>query len=153
MNNLGPFGLLAIAVGVAAVLVLVGAIPVLIARNLITRRPAATHLREWLLYVFSAALVIFAFAGCYLYGKHKGMAEYTVLKWLNILITTALVFGYAMKRFWPLRKKPRFWAVLGILFLSHLLVLSPLHWQGPGYFWLPLVVGTPELALVIFCWD
>jgi cytochrome bd-type quinol oxidase subunit 2 len=139
MNNLGPFGLLAIAVGVAAVFVLVGAIPVLIARNLITRRPAATHLREWLLYVFSAALVIFAFAGCYLYGKHKGMAEYTVLKWLNILITTALVFGYAMKRFWPLRKKPRFWAVLGILFLSHLLVLSRLHWQGPG------ISGFPSL--------
>ena len=63
--------------------------------------------------------MIFAFVGCYLYGKHKGMVEYTVLKWLNILITAALVFGYAMKRFWPLRKKPRFWAVLGILFLSH----------------------------------
>jgi hypothetical protein len=66
MNNLGPFGLLAIAVGVAAVFVLVGAIPDLIARNLITRRPATTHLREWLLYVFSAALMIFAFVRCYL---------------------------------------------------------------------------------------
>jgi hypothetical protein len=30
MNNLGPFGLLAIAVGVAAVFVLVGATPVLV---------------------------------------------------------------------------------------------------------------------------
>lgn len=150
MNDPGPFGLLAIAVGVAAVFVLVGAIPVLLARNLITRRPATTHLREWPLYVFSAALMIFVFVGCYLYAKHTGMAGYTVLKWLNILITAALVFGYTMKRFWPLRKKPRFWAVLGTLFLSHVLVLSRLHWQGPGYFWLPLIVGTPELALVIF---
>jgi hypothetical protein len=41
-------------------------------------------------------------------------------------------------------------AVLGILFLGHVLVLSRFHWQGPGYFWLPLIVGTPELALVIF---
>ena len=63
MNDLGPFGLLAIAVGVAAVFVLVGAIPVLLARNLITRRPATTHLREWPLYVFSAALMIFVFVG------------------------------------------------------------------------------------------
>jgi len=66
MNDPGPFGLLAIAVGVAAVFVLVGAIPVLLARNLITRRPATTHLREWPLYVFSAALMIFVFVGCYL---------------------------------------------------------------------------------------
>src|ERR1700739_393046 len=150
MNNLGPFGLLAIAVGVAAVFVLIGAIPVLIARNLITRRPIGTHLREWLLYVLSAALMIFALVGCHLYAKHKGLAEYTVLKWLNIIITAALVFGSAIKRFCPLRENPRFWAVLGILFLAHFLVLSRLHWQGPGYFWLPLVVGAPELALVIF---
>ena len=44
MNNLGPFGLLAIAVGVAALFVLVGAIPVLVVRNLITRRPAARRI-------------------------------------------------------------------------------------------------------------
>jgi hypothetical protein len=72
MNDPGPFGLLAIAVGVAAVFVLVGAIPVLLARNLITRRPATTHLREWPLYVFSAALMIFVFVGCYLLCKTHG---------------------------------------------------------------------------------
>ena len=83
MNSLGPFGLLAIAVGVAALFVLVGAIPVLVARNLITRRPVATHLTEWLLYVLGAALVIIAFVGSYLYAQHKGIDEYTTVKWMS----------------------------------------------------------------------
>ena len=74
MNDLGPFGLLAIAVGVAAVFVLVGAIPVLLARNLITRRPATTHLREWPLYVFSAALMIFVFVGVRNYYASAGLS-------------------------------------------------------------------------------
>jgi hypothetical protein len=150
MNSLGPFGLLAIAVGVAALFVLVGAIPVLVVRNLITRRPAATHLREWLLYVLGAAFVIIAFVGSYLYGKHKGIDEYTTLKWMNILITAAIVFGSAAKKFWRLRPKWTFWAALCVLCVGHFALLSRLHWQQAGYFWLPVVVGVPELALVIF---
>jgi hypothetical protein len=150
MNNLGPFGLLAIAVGVAALFVLVGAIPVLVARNLITRRPVATHFREWLLYVLGAAPVIIAFAGSYLYAKHKGMDEYTAVKWMNISITAVIVFGFAAKKFWRLRTKWTFWAALCVLSVGHFAFLSRLHWQQAGYFWLPVVVGVPELALVIF---
>jgi len=150
MNNLGPFGLLAIAVGVAALFVLVGAIPVLVARNLITRRPAATHLREWLLYVIGAALVSVAFVGSYLYAKHKGIDEYTTVKWMNILITAAIVFGSATMKFWRLRTRWTFWAALCVLSVGHFALLPRLLWQQAGYFWLPVVVGVPELALVIF---
>lgn len=150
MNNLGPFGLLAIAVGVAALFVLVGAIPVLVVRNLITRRPVATHLWEWLLYVLGAALLIIAFVSCYLYSEHKGIDEYMTVKWMNILITAAIVFGSAAKKFWRLRTKWTFWAALSVLTVGHFALLSRLHWQQAGYFWLPVVVGIPELAFVIF---
>lgn len=105
MHRLGPFGLLTIGVGVAALFVVVGAIPVMVVRNLITGRPAATHLREWLLYVLGAAPLIIAFAGFYLYEKHKGIDEHTVLKWMNILIIAAIVSGLAAKRIWRLRAK------------------------------------------------
>ena len=150
MNNLGPFGFLAIAVGVAALFVLVGAIPVLVVRNLITRRPAATHLTEWLLYVLGAALLIIAFVSLYLYAKHKGIDEYTTVKWMNILITAAMVFGSAAKKFWRLRTKWTLWMAFCVLTVGHFALLSRLHWQQAGYFWLPVVVGIPELALVIF---
>jgi hypothetical protein len=150
MNNLGPFGLLAIAVGVAALFVLVAAIPVLVMRNLITRRPAATHLREWLFYVVGAALLIIAFAGSFLYAKHKGIAEYTVVKWLHIFISALFVFGFAAKKFWHLRKQWKFWATLSALTIAHFALLSRLRWEQAGYFWLVVVVGLPELGLVFF---
>jgi hypothetical protein len=37
-----------------------------------------------------------------------------------------------------------------MLTVGHFALLSRLHWQQAGYFWLPVVVGIPELALVIF---
>jgi|SRR5215472_17947598 len=98
MNNLGPFGLLALAVGVAALFVLVGAIPVLVIRNLIARRPVATHLMEWFLYVLSAVPLIVALAGCYLYAQHKGIDEHTVHTWMNILTIAIIVFVFWRSR-------------------------------------------------------
>jgi hypothetical protein len=150
MNNLGPFGLLAIAVGVAALLVLIGAIPVLIARNLITRRPTGTHVKEWLLYVLSAALMIIALADFYFYAENKGIAEYTAIKWLNIFITAVFVFGNAAKRFWRFRNRWTFWAELSVLVVAHFALLSRFRWEQGGYFWLMVVIGIPELAVVFF---
>ena len=150
MNNLGPFELLAIAVGVAALVVLIGATPVLIVRNLITRRPAATHLREWFHYVLSGAFIATVFVGSYLYAKHKGISEYTFVKWLNISATAFLVFGTAVKRFWDLRGKWPFWTGLGVLIVGHFALLSRLRWGQTRYFWLLVIVGLPEIAIVFF---
>lgn len=150
MDSLGPYGLLTIAVGIAALFVAVAAIPVLVVRNLVTRRPAATHLKEWLLYVLGAALLIITFVAFFLYGKHNGLDEYKTVKWMNILITAAIVFGYAAKRFWLWRRKWTFWAALCVLAIGHFALLPRLHWQQAGYFWLPVVVGLPELVLVVF---
>jgi cellobiose-specific phosphotransferase system component IIC len=110
MNSLGPFGLLTVAVGVAAVFVLFGAIPVLVIRNLMTGRPATTHLKEWLLYVLGAVPLIIAFTGFYSYAKHKGIDEHTTHKWTSILITGAIIFGLTANRFrqwWQSRRSRR----------------------------------------------
>jgi biotin transporter BioY len=69
---------------------------------------------------------------------------------MNIFITAAIVFGAAARKFWSLRTKWTFWTALCVLSLVHFALLSRLHWQQAGYFWLPLVAGIPELALVIF---
>ena len=150
MNDLGPFGFLAIAVGVASLLVVVVAVPVLVVRNLVTRRPAATHLVEWLGYVLGAALVIIALMGTYIYAEHKGIPENTVVKWLHIFITALFVFGFAAKKFWYHRKAWKFWAALSVLTITHFALLSRLRWEQAGYFWLVVVVGLPELWLVFF---
>ena len=146
MNNHGPFGLLAIAVGVAALFVLVGAIPVLVARNLITRRPVATHLREWLLYVLDAALLIIICEGLYFYVQRRGVDEYTTVKWMYILLTAAIVFGPAATKLWRSRAKWTFWTALCLLTVGHFTLLSRLDWHSL----LPVVVAVPEFALVIF---
>ena len=150
MNNHGPFGLLAMAIEVAALFVLVGAIPVLVARNLITRRPVATHLREWLLYVLGASLLIIIFEGLYFYAQRRGLDEDTTVKWMHILLIAAIVFGPAAMKLWRSRAKWTFWAALCLLTVGHFTLLPRLDWQKADFSWLPLVLGVPELALVIF---
>jgi len=150
MNNLGLFGFLLLAVVVSAFIFSVGAIAVLLVRNLITRRPIGTGLGTWLFYPMIATVLIAGLVGSQLYARNKGIDEYTTVKWLNILITASFVFGYAGKRFWRFRTEWTLWAGLGILLLVHFVVLSRLHWQKASYFWLILVVGVPELAFVYF---
>jgi len=75
-----------------------GALPVLVIRNLITRRPGATHLKEWFLYVLGAVPLIVALVGCYLYAKHKGIGEHTVHTWMNILTIAIIVFVFWRSR-------------------------------------------------------
>ena len=149
MSNLGAFGLLILGLLVSGLFVCLGAIPVLLVRNLIAKQPAWTGVRTWLLYPLLAILVSACGVGAFLYAANKGIDDYTTVRWMNIAITTALVFGYAVKKFWLFRKKWGFWAELTILAVAHCVLLSRLHWQQPGYSWLPVVVGIPELSLVL----
>ena len=150
MNSLGPFGLLVIAVVVAALFVLVGAIPILLGRNLITGRPAWTHVKEWLLYPLIATLMIAAFEGSFFYAASKGIDEHTTVKWMNIILTAVFVFGFAVKKFWRFRKRRAFWAELGVLLVAHFVILQRLQWQKANYFWLMIVFGIPEMFVVFF---
>src|SRR5215475_1469997 len=134
MNNLGPFGLLVIAVVVAALFVLLGAIPILFARNLVTGRPSWTHMKEWLLYPLIATLMIAAFEGSFFYAASKGIEDHTIVKWMNIILTAVCVFGFAVKVFWRFRKRRAFWVVLGVLFIAHFVILQRLEWRQAKYF-------------------
>lgn len=73
MNSLGPFELLVMGVGAAALLVLIGVIPFLLVRNLIIRRSAWTGVGVWLFYPSIAAVMIVGFGGLYLYAGSRGI--------------------------------------------------------------------------------
>jgi len=150
MYDSGAFNLLLMAVVVAAFLVLVPTVLVLLGRKLVTRRPLGRHARGWLLSLLIAPLVISAFVGSYIYAASKGIDEHTIVKWMNIILTAAFVFGYAIKEFWRFRKRWTFWLELGLLVVVHFIVLQRLHWETASYFWLMLVIGIPELAAVFF---
>jgi hypothetical protein len=94
--------------------------------------------------------MIAAFAGSYFYAASKGIEEHIIVKWMNILLAAVFVFGYAVKKFWDFRRKWTFWAGLGVLIVGHFALLSRLRWEQASYFWLIVVVGLPELALVFF---
>ena len=100
MNSLGPFGLLVIAVVVAALFVLAGAIAILLGRNLIIGRPVWTHVKTWLLYPLIATLMIAVFTGSFFYAASRAIDEHNIVKWMNITLTALLVFGFAARKSW-----------------------------------------------------
>jgi hypothetical protein len=72
--------------------------------------------------------MIAALLGFFFYADSKGVNEADTVKWMNIFITAAFVFGYTVNFF----------------------VLQRLHWEKASYFWLILVIGIPEMATVFF---
>jgi hypothetical protein len=117
---------------------------------MVTGRSRQTTTKDWLLYFLIAPLMIGAFMGWFFYAERRGIAEETTVKWMNILVTALFVFGYAVKKFWNYRGKWIFWAELGVLIVAHFTLLSRLHWQQAGYFWLMVVIGLPEMVFVFF---
>jgi len=150
MNEFGAFTFLLMAVAVAVFLILVPTLLVLVVRKLVTRRPLGRHGRDWLLSLLIAPLVISAFAGSYIYAESKGIDEHTIVKWMNIILTAAFVFGFAVKNFWRFRKRQPFWVELGVLFVAHFVILQRLQWQTASYFWVIIVIGIPEMFVVFF---
>src|SRR5208282_1329488 len=136
--------------GLVFILVLMVAFLVYFIRRMVTGRSSQTSTKDWLLYFLIAPLMIAAFLGFFFYADSKGIAEEVRLKWMNIFITAAFVFGYTVKKFWQYRRRWTFWAELGVLVVAHFLALQRLHWEKPSYFWLTLVVGIPEMVVVFF---
>src|SRR6266478_2601767 len=56
--------------------------------------------KRWSLYVLIALLMIGAFMACFFYATSKGIGDELLVKWMNIFLTAAFVFGYAVKEFW-----------------------------------------------------
>lgn len=132
MESLGPFELLIMAVGVAALLVLIGAIPFLLARNLITGRPPWTGVGVWLFYPLIATVMIVGFGGFYFYAGSRGFERQLRMRILSAVIclfvgTYAL---YVTKKHWSyvsqlpdsvgnrkIKRQQRMFLVVGLLFL------------------------------------
>jgi cytochrome bd-type quinol oxidase subunit 2 len=105
--------------------------------------------KRWLLNVALALLVISVFMGLFFYANYKGAPEELFVKWMEIFLTAAIAFGTVIKAFWQCRQRPAFWAELCFFIAAHFLVLERLRWTTGGYFWLPIVIGLPEI-LVLF---
>jgi hypothetical protein len=104
--------------------------------------------KRWLLNIALALLIIGVFMSSFFYANSKGVPDELVVKWMNILLTAAIAFGSVIKAFWQCRQRAAFWAELCVLMAAHCLVLQRLRWTIGGYFWLPIVVGLPEIFVV-----
>jgi hypothetical protein len=104
--------------------------------------------KRWLLNVGLALLIIGVFMGSFIYANHKGLPDEPVVKLMNILFTAAVAFGTVIKAFWHCRYRTAFWAELAVLMAAHFVILQRLRWTTGGYFWLPIVVGLPEIFVL-----
>jgi hypothetical protein len=136
--------------GTIFILVLMVAFLVYFIRKMVTGSSSETKTKDWLLYFLIAPLMIAALLGFFFYADSKGVNEADTVKWMNIFITAAFVFGYTVKKFWHYRQRWTFWAELSVLVTVHFFVLQRLHWEKASYFWLILVIGIPEMATVFF---
>jgi hypothetical protein len=148
--NLGDFLFLGFAIVIAAVVALVLIFLGLALHNLVTRRPFWTDMRQWLAYPLIGILIILPVEGFYFFTARRGVSQHEAAKWLNIVFAAVFVFGYAIKSYWPFRKRWTFWLVLSVLAAAHVAALSRFPWQRTGMLFLIYVIGMPELAFVGF---
>ena len=96
-----------------------------------------------------ALLIIGVLMVFFFYAEYKQVPDELAVKWMNIFLMAALIFGFAIKGFWQCRQRWAFWAELCALIAAHFLILQRLHWEEASYFWLSVVIGIPELFVVI----
>jgi len=136
--------------GQVFILVLMVAFLVYFIRRMVTGRSSQTSTKDWLRYFLIAPLMIAAFLGFFFYADSRGIHEEVSIKWMNISITAAFVFGYSAKEFWQYRRRWTFWVELGVLVVAHFSLLGRLEWEKANYFSLPIVIGVPEAVVVYF---
>src|SRR5579862_2062362 len=107
-----------------------------------------TTAKRWMLNIAFALLVIGVFMGSFFYANSREISDLLVVKWMSILLTAAVAFGTVIRAFWQCRRRAAFWAELCLLLAIHFLILQRLRWTSGGYFWLPMVVGLPEIFVV-----
>ena len=72
---------------------------------------------RWLWYVLiGVCLVVVLF----IWGSSSpGTYDHRYDKWAELVMLTAIVFGYVLKWGWRYRRRARFWKLYSILFLGH----------------------------------
>ena len=106
--------------------------------------------KRWLLYIPLALMVIGAFMGFFFYADHKQISDVRTVKRMSIVLTAAFVFGYSVKEFWQCRQRWAFWTEISGFVAAHFLILERLRWEKDSYFWLPVIIGIPEMFVVFF---
>jgi hypothetical protein len=111
------------------------------------RRPSAISLRDHLLYVALALLLVAGIALYAIYGRGRDIDADFNNRWVVICLTAASVFGFAAKEFWESRKQWRFWATFSALFSAHIVILS--HVFAPAE-QVPFLLFAPIAIAEIF---
>lgn len=83
-------------------------------------RQARSHrIRDWLLYVAIAVLIVISLFMFAIYQARAGRPANLPVKWLGFASMTAIVFGYAIRVCRQLWREPKFWVFLGLFFAVH----------------------------------
>jgi Na+/melibiose symporter-like transporter len=88
-------------------------------RNQMPRRTRSGRIKDWLLYVAIAVLIVISI---WMFAMHQARTSGSPnlpLKWLGFGGMTAIVFGHAIRACRRLWGKQRFWLFLGLFFAVH----------------------------------
>jgi Na+/melibiose symporter-like transporter len=107
-------------------------------RNQMPRQGRSGRIKDWLLYVVIAVLIVISVWMFAMHQARTGGSPNLPLKWLGFAGMTAIVFGYAIRacrRSWG---KQKFWVLLGLFFAVH---------SGLGVF---VLLRVPTVPLVLY---
>src|SRR5208282_3219340 len=88
-------------------------------RNQMPRRTRSGRIKDWLLYVAIAVLIVISVWMFAMHQARTGGSPNLPLKWLGFAGMTAIVFGNAIRACRRLWGKQRFWLFLGLFFAVH----------------------------------
>ncbi|HVH88328.1 MAG TPA: hypothetical protein VM912_16530 [Terriglobales bacterium] len=102
------------------------------------RQARLGRIREWLLYVAIAVLIVVSVWMFALHQARTGGSPNLALKWLGFAGMTAIVFGCAIRASRRIWGKQTFWRLLALFFAVH---------SGLGVF---LLLRVPTVPLVLY---
>jgi hypothetical protein len=107
-------------------------------RNQMPRQTRSRRIKDWLLYVAIAVLIVISVWMFAMHQARTGGSPNLPLKWLGFVGMTAIVFGYAIRACRQSWGKQKFWALLGLFFAVH---------SGLGVF---VLLRVPVVPLVLY---
>ena len=109
---------------------------------------SADSATRWLWYVLiGVCLVIALFAWASL---SSGKYDHRYDRWAQLVILTAVVFGYLMKWGWRYKREAKFWASYLIAFLGHCALFVTVFSRGSWHVPLLAVAGSFEIMAIAF---
>ena len=93
--------------------------PTSVTRSQMPRQTRSGRIKEWLLYVAIAILIVISVWMFAMHQARTGGSPNLPLKWIGFAGMSAIVFGYAIRACRRLWDKQRFWLFLGLFFAVH----------------------------------